>query len=81
LHYIGSLCAILALALGAMDWRWIIAVPVLGYGFAWTAHAVLEGNRPETFGHPLWSLFSDYRMFSLALTQRLASHLHRAGLR
>ncbi len=81
LHYVGSLCAILALALGSMDWRWIIGAPVLGYGFAWTAHAIIEGNRPETFGHPVWSLFSDYRMLVLALTQRLTPHLRRAGLR
>ena len=81
LHYVGSLCAIVALALGVVDWRWIIAAPVVGYGCAWTAHAVVEGNRPETFGHPLWSLLSDYRMMWLALTQRLAPHLRRAGLR
>ena len=81
LHYVGSLCAVGALALGAMDWRWIFAAPAIGYGCAWTAHAVLEGNRPETFGHPLWSLFSDYRMLLLALTQRVVPHLHRAGLR
>jgi hypothetical protein len=81
LHYFGSLCAIGTLVLSAFDWRWIIAAPVVGYGCAWTAHAALEGNRPETFGHPLWSLFSDYRMLLLALTQRLGPHLRRAGLR
>ena len=81
LHYVGSLCAIGTLVLSAFDWRWIIATPVIGYGCAWTAHAALEGNRPETFGHPLWSLFSDYRMLLLALTQRLGPHLRRAGLR
>jgi len=81
LHYIGSLCAIAALGLSTLDWRWIIAAPVIGYSCAWAAHAMLEGNRPETFGHPIWSLFSDYRMLLLALTQRLAPHLRRAGLR
>lgn len=81
LHYIGSLCAVVVLGLGALNWRWFIAVPIIGYGCAWSAHAVLEGNRPETFGHPLWSLLSDYRMLLLAVTRRLSPHLRRAGVR
>ena len=82
LHYTGSLLALAALLLAIVtfDWRWLIAAPVIGYGFAWTAHYAIEGNRPETFGHPFWSLFSDYRMLLLALTFRLAPHLRRAGL-
>jgi hypothetical protein len=83
LHYTGSLLALAALllALATFDWRWLIGAPVIGYGFAWTAHYAIEGNRPETFGHPFWSLFSDYRMLLLALTFRLRPHLRRAGLR
>jgi hypothetical protein len=67
LHYTGSLLVLAAL--------------LLAIGFAWTAHYAIEGNRPETFGHPFWSLFCDYRMLLLALTFRLAPHLRRAGLR
>jgi hypothetical protein len=26
------------LAIATFDWRWLIAAPVIGYGFAWTAH-------------------------------------------
>ena len=83
LHYTGSLLALasLLLAIATLDWRWLIAAPLIGYGFAWTAHFAIEGNRPETFGHPFWSLLSDYRMLLLALTFRLAPHLRRAGLR
>lgn len=81
LHYIGSALALIALLLALTDWRWLIAAPLIGYGFAWTAHVAIEGNRPETFGHPLWSLLSDYRMLALAITARLAPHLQRAGLR
>ena len=83
LHYVGSVLALgtLVIAIATLNWRGLIAAPLIGYTFAWTAHFALEGNRPETFGHPFWSLFSDYRMLLLALSLRLAPHLHRAGLR
>jgi len=83
LHYLGSLLAVgsLLLAIVTFDWRWLIAAPVIGYGLAWIAHLAIERNRPETFGHPLWSLLSDYRMLLLALSFRLEPHLRRAGLR
>jgi hypothetical protein len=79
-HYLGSILALAALGLAAAsaDWRWLAAAPVLGYAFAWYGHFVIEGNRPATFGHPIWSLFSDYRMLALALTGRLRPHLERS---
>ena len=82
LHYAGSSLALGALALAAArrDWRWLLAAPAVGYGLAWTAHAAIERNRPETFGHPLWALLSDFRMVTLAATDRLAPHLERAGI-
>ena len=62
LHYCGSLLALAALAFGILqaDWRWLMAAPVIGYGLAWAAHFGIENNRPETFGHPFWSLASDF---------------------
>ncbi len=80
IHYIGSLLALAALLAAAIlgDWRWLIAAPLLGYGCAWAAHVCIEHNRSQTFGHPLWSLFSDYRMLVLALSGRLGRHLSDA---
>jgi hypothetical protein len=82
LHYIGSVFALgmLIIAIAALDWRFLIAAPLIGYAFAWTAHLAIEHNRPETFGHPFWSLFNDYRMLVLAFCFRLAPHLRRAGV-
>ena len=81
LHYCGSLLALscLVLAVVRLDWRWLVAAPVVGYAFAWTAHLGIEGNRPETFGHPAWSLVSDFRMLGLWLAGRLGPQLDRAG--
>jgi hypothetical protein len=83
LHYVGSVLALgtLAIAIATLNWRGLIAAPLIGYSFAWTAHFAIERNRPETFGHPFWSLFSDVRMLALALSFRLAPHLRQAGVR
>jgi hypothetical protein len=80
LHYTGSLLVLVALATGIAtgDWRCFVAMPFIGYGFAWFAHFFVEHNKPETFGHPFWSLWSDYRMLFLWLGGRLAPHLAAA---
>lgn len=82
LHYVGTSLALTCIVAASLmrDWRWLIAAPIVGYGFAWTAHVGVERNRPETFGHPFWSLFSDVRMLILWLTGRLSPQLRRAGL-
>lgn len=36
--------------------------PVIGYGFAWVAHFMVEGNKPATFGYPAYSLRGDITM-------------------
>ena len=55
---------------------------MVGYSLAWIAHFQVEGNRPATFGHPLWSLRGDLRMTALFLTFRLDAELrrHQIGL-
>jgi hypothetical protein len=73
LHYIGSLLilGVLGYALGAQQWLWLLAIPVLGYGFAWVGHFVFEKNRPATFDYPLYSLMGDWVMLKDAFTGRI----------
>jgi hypothetical protein len=79
LHYLGTLFGVAALVTAgvAWDWRWLVAAPVVGYALAWLGHLAFEHNRPETFGHPAWSLFSDFRMLGLFLSRRLGRELRR----
>ena len=79
LHYFGTGFAIAALVAAGLeqDWRWLLAAPIAGYAFAWFGHIVFEHNRPATFGHPTWSLISDFRMLGLFLSGRLDRELRR----
>lgn len=72
LHYAGTILGVGLLSAGLLrrDWRLIVAAPVTGYALAWLGHAAIEGNRPETFGHPIWSLASDFRMLAGAIRYR-----------
>ena len=82
LHYVGTtlVVAVAAFALLADRLRWLLAMPVAGYFFAWLAHFTVEKNRPATFTYPLWSLAADFRMWWLWLTGRLGPELERAGV-
>ena len=79
LHFCGSLLG-LAVLVGAIalghPW-YALLWPVIGYGFAWIGHFVIEGNKPATFGHPWWSFISDYRMVWLMLTGKLGNWLRQ----
>ena len=81
-HYVGTLAAAATVIVAAVawDWRWLLAAPVIGYALAWIGHVVFEHNRPATFGHPLWSVWSDFRMLALFLTGRLAGEITRLQL-
>jgi hypothetical protein len=78
LHAIGSTLAIVLLGVALATNKWLlIAVPVIGYAFAWYGHFFVEGNKPATFGHPFYSLAADYRMLFLMLAGRMDEEVRR----
>ncbi|WP_179888187.1 MULTISPECIES: DUF962 domain-containing protein [unclassified Marinobacter] len=73
LHFIGSSLVLAVIAWVAVSGNllWLLALPVIGYGFAWIGHFGFEKNRPATFHHPLYSLMGDWVMFKDMLTGRI----------
>jgi hypothetical protein len=73
---LGLAVVIAAIAL-RHPWYALLWVPI-GYGFAWVGHLFVEHNKPATWGHPWWSLVSDFRMFGLIVSGRLDEYLAAA---
>jgi hypothetical protein len=65
LHFIGTTLVVL-IVFGAILfhlWLALLAIPFIGYGFAWFGHFFFEKNKPATFQYPLFSLASDFMLF------------------
>ena len=64
-HFVGTLLifCVIAFVISNGKTRFLWYVPIFGYGFAWFSHAVFEKNQPATFRHPIWSVFSDFKLF------------------
>ena len=80
LHAVGTAlgtASVIAAVVLRNPWYALLWVPI-GYGFSWAGHLFVEHNRPATWGHPLWSLISDFRMLGLMITGRLHSRLAEA---
>ena len=79
-HIAGTATASVLLVMAAVtfNYRLFLAALIAGYGPAWLAHAVVEKNRPATFRHPLWSLFSDCRMTAAWVRGTLGAELQKA---
>jgi hypothetical protein len=74
LHFTGSallLGVLLAVLIGSLSPWWLLAIPLIGYGFAWVGHFFFEHNRPATFSYPLYSLLGDWVMFRDMLVGRI----------
>lgn len=80
LHFTGTLLLLIVLATTIVLQKWIllIAIPILGYGFAWAGHFFFEKNKPATFQYPLYSLASDFIMFYHMLTGQIDEKLKDA---
>jgi len=80
LHFVGTtgVLACLGTALLTRSKLPLLAAPVMGYGFAWIGHFLVEKNRPATFKHPLWSLRADFVMYKKMWTGEMAGELARA---
>lgn len=72
LHFVGTALVLISFLTFLITLRWVflIAVPFLGYGFAWVGHYFFEKNKPATFQYPGYSLASDFILFWHLLTGR-----------
>jgi len=79
IHFVGTSSAMALVGLGVLTRRVtpVLLAPVVGYGFAWFGHFVIEGNVPATFGHPLWSLKADLKMWRMILEGTMDAEVER----
>lgn len=81
-HFAGTLSSFLCFIYAVLfNWWFLFFVPLFGYGLAWYSHFYVEGNIPATFGHPIWSLFCDFKMFVLMITGQMDREIKRLGKR
>lgn len=79
LHFIGSslVLVVVGFMLYSGQYLLLLALPFVGYGFAWTGHFFVEKNRPASFSYPLWSLIADWKMWALTLVGRMGAEVDR----
>ena len=55
IHVVGSalVLVVLATAIVTLNPWWLLAMPLVGYGFAWVGHFFFEKNRPATFKYQI----------------------------
>jgi hypothetical protein len=81
-HFVGTsfVFVFLIAALITLNFWLVLLAPVTAYAFAWFSHFFIEGNKPATFGHPIWSLRADFRMYRLMLLGKLDKELEKFKL-
>ncbi len=80
MHVLGTTLGLAAAVGGllAANFWLLLTSPVIGYGFSWFGHFVLQKNIPATFSYPLWSLRGDFKMWALTVTGRMGAEVERA---
>ena len=79
LHFVGSTAALVCVA-GALitKKKWLLAAaPIVGYGCAWIGHFGVEGNKPATFGHPVWSFAGDWIMWAKTIAGTMDAEVEK----
>lgn len=73
LHMFGSFMGLVCLYFMIQTGQWWLFLVglLIGYGFAWIGHFIVDKNRPATFKYPLYSFMGDWRMFFDVLTMRI----------
>ncbi|MBL0040642.1 MAG: DUF962 domain-containing protein [Xanthomonadales bacterium] len=74
LHVVGStlVLAIIVAVIARIVSPWaLLALPLVGYGFAWIGHFYFEKNKPATFKYPLYSFAGDWVMYRDILIGRI----------
>lgn len=56
------------------NWWLALLALVIGYGFAWSSHALIERNRPLSMRYPVRSFREDYRLTLRMLLFRTLEH-------
>lgn len=73
LHFVGSTLVLACLVYFLISFNplLLLAMPVVGYGFAWVGHFFFEKNRPATFKYPLYSFIGDWVMYKDMLSGKI----------
>ncbi|PWA51784.1 hypothetical protein CTI12_AA461090 [Artemisia annua] len=81
-HFAGTFSSILCLIYAVLfNWWFLFFVPLSGYGLAWYSHFYVEQNIPATFGHPIWSLLCDFKMFVFMISGQMDREIKRPDLK
>ena len=73
LHFVGTSLVIgcFVYFLATLNPWVLLAMPLMGYGFAWVGHFFFEHNKPATFKYPFFSLMGDFVMYKDIATGKI----------